>query len=205
MDNPETFQYNAVFGGLAWPTPETPAYYLIFGRPHEELDYGQKSQDLPLEWFTEYTNEDVLSLDGFFERLTTDAAYYNCTKFYTLTYLADTDKDDWAGYVSMYDDYCRAHDVKKIAFMEQAPFDGNFLLGLNLINSQLKTKKINLPEKSVARNQLRGITMSDIKEQPQNKYYAINALRYVIGAYHKFRPTKARVPLQRKKMGWMSR
>jgi hypothetical protein len=88
--------------------------------------------------------------------------------------------------------------------LEQAPFAENFQLSIALINDWLKTCRLELPEHSIARQQLKRISKQELDDKPENKFYAINGLRYAVAAFHKFKPVRHGGRWKRNRRGAMA-
>ena len=78
-----------------------------------------------------------------------------------------------------------------------APFADNFRIGLSLIQSWRDRGLLEIPGDTVIYNQLKSITKADLEESPETKFHALNALRFAIGAFEKYRPTPFRFRFNR--------
>jgi hypothetical protein len=201
--HPTQYEYVAVWGGLAWSAEKNPAYYCILGQELLSEEY-RSHERLPgkIKFFAEFQAASVLSCHDFFLKLTDALVYYHCTEIYTL-------KDDefYSPYVSAYDDYLQEKKLSGVAHLENAPYADNFQGGLTIVNHWLQSGKLELPEGSIVRNQLKTIEDSDLADSPEKKFIAVNALRYVIGAFQKFQPRvypDDYFSSRRRRGGWMA-
>jgi hypothetical protein len=187
--SPEGHQYVTVRGGLCWPNQGAPAYYVILGQI-----YGGPSrfttgthQKKPLRVLSEFASG---NLREFFDRLAKDTALFLCQGYFTDT------SDLWKGYEASLSDYCRGNQIAVHPSLHEAIFVENFQYGANLIKEWLADDALLAPQPSVLYSQL-----SDGGMQESNfgdadivvRFYAINALRYVVTAfsYHNFGPSKS--------------
>jgi hypothetical protein len=69
-----------------------------------------------------------------------------------------------------------------------APFQRTFKVGLDIIRRYLNEALLDLPEASLARQQLDILSQADLLDKPETKFVAVNGLRFVMGAFHKFKP-----------------
>jgi hypothetical protein len=200
--DPKLFRYVRVWAGLQWPKGPTPAYYIILGLEHQERDYlGGKKRRGPLRFFAEFEAPSVLSLNDFFKQLTDDISKYYCTRVFTHT------EDEYESFVQSYEDYLRDKELKS-AYPDEAPYSENFNWGLAQINDWMSRGKLELPNDSEVRAQLKSISEEDLGEAPETKFLRINALRYLLGGFLKYAPEP--VPDWifrggRRKLGWMAR
>lgn len=185
----ETIRYAAVRAGLSWPRADMPAYHCVVG---EIRAVHQHRGRLVLLAEREYPG---LSIEIVFDKLTDDLSMMLCSDVYTLT---DHERD--SDYIDAYQAYMIEKRVS--ARLDQAPFADNFQLGIYLIKDWIRMGRLELPEKSVVRDQLRRISKVELdpKQHPERKYYAINGLRYVVAAFQKFvPPSKRRVSRKRRR------
>jgi hypothetical protein len=187
---------------LEWPIGSTPAYYVILGLEHEELDYlGGKKRQGPLKFFAEFEAPSVLSLNDFFKQLTDDISKYYCTRIFTHKV------DEYESFAQSYEDYLRDKELKS-AYSDEAPYAENFNWGLAQINDWVSRGKLELPEYSKIRDQLKGISEEELEESPETKFLRINALRYLLGGFLKYAPQPVPDWIFRgrgRKLGWMAR
>lgn len=176
--------YSAVRGGLSWPMGTMPAYHCILGEEHIYFNRDDEQSDqrgkLHLLAEREYSG---MSIDQMFANLTDDVTQLYCGEVY-----ADT-KEEYQDYMEAYQDFCYAKKVR-LGRLNQAPFADNFELGARLIKDWWRIGRLVLPEQSIVKEQLKQASKQDLDESPENKFYAINGLRFAIAAFQKFVPTR---------------
>lgn len=174
--------YTAVRAGLKWPTKESMGYYCILGEEYNEADKFTKAnpssklrllaeREIPISFF-----------DTLFKQLTDDCRMYCCDKVFTEL---GEEHEDQAGF---YREYLYEN---KIGFgqLNEAPYVSNFILGISIIRRWLDDGRLDIPDDSIAIQQLRSLTDVDLQSSPEKKYHTVNGLRYAIAAFHKFRPS----------------
>jgi len=185
----ETMRYAAIRAGLSWPRADMMAYHCVVGEIRAAHEHRGR---LKLLTEREYPN---VSIEIVFDRLTDDLTMTLCSDVYTLT-----DEKLYTDYIDAYQAYMIEKKVS--ARLDQAPFADNFQLGIYMINDWLRMGRLELPEKSIVREQLKRISKYELepKQHPERKYHAINGLRYVLAAFQKFvPPSKRRVSRKRRR------
>jgi len=179
----ESLRYSAIRGGLSWPAGTMPGYHCILAEDFIYFDRDEGGdQRGKLHLLSEYEYPGM-SIDAMFAKLTDDVTQLHCGEVY-----ADT-KEEYQDYLEAYESY--RYDKKvRLGRLDQAPFAENFQLGIALITDWLRTGRLVLPEQSIVREQLKQVSKQDLDESPENKFYAINGLRFVVAAFHKFKPVR---------------
>ena len=179
----KTQSYVAIRAGLAWPVGSLPAHFCILAEEHIYLDRNeQRDQRGRIHLLSEQEYQGM-SIDAMFARLTDDCARLYCGCIYTDTV------EEYQDYIEAYTQYI--YDKKiKIGNLEQAPFANSFYTGTGLIYDWIKNGRLVLPEKSIAKEQLKRISKQELDDKPEEKFNAINALRHSVGAFHKFPPVR---------------
>jgi hypothetical protein len=181
-DAEKIIRYADIRAGLSWPTEEAPGYYCILGERYEDfLRFEGIERRGELRLLAEYQYEGV-SLSDLFARLTDDLAMLECQSIYTDT------EEPFLGHVETFWEF-RSKTGAKMGNLTQAPYAANWLLGVSWIQDWIRSRLLSIPETSAAYSQLKSIAKSDLAESPENRFFAVNALRYVVGAFHKYRPT----------------
>jgi hypothetical protein len=198
-------KYSAVRAGLSWPQGLAPAYYCILGEEFLGIDEeGRREQKGKLKLFAEYEFPGI-SLNDFFAKLTDDCHLFCCDSIYTdYTFIGDKFGD----FAEAFYDYTRNNNIKR-GSIQPAPFVDNFLLGVSTIQDWIGTKRLELPEDTIVHQQLKRITKPDLEESPEVTFYAINGLRFVVGAFDKDRPyipsQHRSLPISHEPGAWMAR
>lgn len=175
--------YTVVRGGLSLPTDSSRAYYCIFGEQYDwYYDYRHRETRRPLKFLAE---GDAESLDRLFEELLDDAMLLGCRTCYT-----DSDQEDYINYL-----HDRMHGRNISLSFDAAPYAGQFELGVGLIDGWRKAgafRNAGIPSESILSEQMGRITRDDLSDNPEIRFPAVNALRYLIGGFERnpWRPTR---------------
>lgn len=153
-------------GALVWATSHSPNYYCVFAQKDEVNPQGKS----PLLLLSE--GEAELPRD-LFQKLVKDARRYACGQFYV-----GFDRKNWE-FVNLFRDFCQYQRIPNIE-LTKAPLIENFNLGVALIKEWAKALEV--PESSILRNQLKDMEMSDVDDKPEERFYAVNALRFIVAS-----------------------
>jgi hypothetical protein len=104
--------------------------------------------------------------------------------------------EESSNYAEIYRNYTFKEKIS-IGSLSQAPYVDNFRLGLSLIKDWMKVGLLDISEKSIVYDQLKKITLADLEEMPEIKFYVINGLRFAIGAFEKYPVSHYVYPIQR--------
>lgn len=181
----KVLHYHDVRGGLSWPTEAAPGYYCILGEKYSEtyrFEGMNRRGELRLLAEREFNG---ISLNDLFAQLTDDTAMLECRSIYTDT------EEPFKGHVETFWEFVHKKGVKTGSLTE-APFVDNFLLGISWIQDWVKEGLLSIPETSVIYSQLKTISKADLAESPEDRFPAINALRFVVGAFYKYRTGQTR-------------
>jgi hypothetical protein len=198
-DNLEVRRYTAVLGGLSWPIGSLPPYYCILGEEWKDPDIlNKKGRQGPLMFFAEYQAESPIDLDRFYLKLTDDVVKFHCKTVYTPM------DNEWQDQIEAYQRYLRKKNIG-LGDLDEAPFAGDFSLGISIANRWIKKGKLVLPE-GIVRSELKQLNEESLAENPETKFLAANGLRYVIGAFRKHspRPLPDGFYKRKKRGGWMA-
>jgi hypothetical protein len=169
-DKRKTLLFRGTRIGLAWPTAVSPGFFTIVGQLVKKNVTGQ----YPLRLLRE-GEESIPS--KLFERLTSDAGTFFCEEVYADLLNAS---ERSRGYVAAFDAFRKEHRRQKL-YLRPGPFD--FAHGIFTIRGLIKEGALDIPRGTIVHEQLRTITSEDLRGQPEEKFYALNALRYVIGSF----------------------
>lgn len=171
-------QSDAVFtdirGGLAWPKETAPGYFCIVG---ERFQAGPMKKR-PLALLQEYESNDFQDL---LRVLTDTAIALACEDVY-----ADLRPENECFLDGFYN-YRREHQTAASVYVGQAPWVENFQYGAILIRDRMKANGLEIDRDSIVASQLGSITETAFleKEKPEVEFYAVNALRFVVGAFQR--------------------
>ena len=155
--------------GLAWPTSISPGFYCLVGQLSKSLPNGR----YPLRLLKE-GQEHVLNV--LFQNLFDDLGEFGAYEIFTdlsprfQSYILDFNQH----YVSR-----RLQDVK----LTPAPFYQSFSHGIYVIRSWIKDEALQIPTGAITRDQLKMIKKEDLKGAVEDRFFGINALRFVVSAY----------------------
>jgi hypothetical protein len=165
--------YLKIRAGLTWPNKSAPAYYCILGQ-RDQLNEMKRYQ---LIFFCEGQSNELPLL---FDKLTDHARMLMCEEIY-----ADF-AEDRKCFRDLFSKYCRENQIRGF-YLRQAPWPENFSFGLGIIQDWLAKKSLEIDKGTILANQL-GKVSEDLLEdtaKAEIDFYAVNALRYVLGAFEK--------------------
>lgn len=182
LANGELKEYRAIRGGISWPLMEEnlPGYCCIFGE-----EWVRWTEHGKLILLSECEAPDIrTSLTTFFTKLTDESRLYRCETFYTVT--KEFHGEDHSGYAEAFQKFTYEKEIT--AHLEEAPWADNPDLGIYHIQAWMGKGLLELPEGSLVREQLRRVENSKVNQVPQ-MFNAVNALRFVICSFEKYKPT----------------
>jgi len=179
----ETFQYSAIRAGLSFPTVTSDGHYLILAEEFiEKSRYEGVEKPRGKFIFLSEGSFSGLNLNDLFKELTDDCASFSADKVFTILERPDEDKA-----VHPYQEYLRNQSVYSVQLCD-APYGNDFLLGFSILKQWLKESLLQIPADSQILDELKQIQRQDLDDVAE-KYPGINALRYVLGAFYKFKPS----------------
>jgi len=157
--------------GLEWPSPDnTGGYFCILAQKDMKLITGQ----YPLKVVGEHK---ALTMNELFNKLFDEMGVYGCTEICT-----DMSRKHESFYQAM-DEVRRKKRPKQEIRVKDAPYCSSFLHGVEMIKKWMReVKGLEVPRESVIHSQLREIREGDLGDS-STKFFAINALRYVLGEF----------------------
>jgi hypothetical protein len=93
----------------------------------------------------------------------------------------------FSGYVTSFRRYLSDNEIPYVT-LEGAPYVDNYLYTVQIINDFRNKERFTVPENTTAFDQLSAIKKSDLEHKPEMFFYAVEAVRHVVGAYSKYRP-----------------
>lgn len=169
--------YLNIRAGLVWPNKLAPAYYCILG----QLDQENESKRNPIVFLCEGKSKELHLL---FDKLTDQAKILMCDEVYVdLT-------DDRKCFRDSFSAYCRENHTSGF-YLRQAPWPDNFAYGLSLIRDWIAKNSLEIEKGGVLGSQLGKISEDLLEDTAKAEvdFFAVNALRYVLGAFQKYRPS----------------
>jgi len=174
------YLYRDIRAGLSWSVKSLPAYFCILG----ELSAKNEFKRYPVVFLCEYESKD---LDDLFHKLTDDAVKVSCESIY-----ADIANKNEC-YREAFSAFRRETETRDL-YLRQAPWAENFQHGVNLFREYSKKNALEIEGAIILRQQFRRLYESVLEEKPEEEFYAINALRFVLGSFKKYGVTKGMTP-----------
>ena len=192
--------YNAVRMGVAWPTEYSKAYLCVFGQLYNYRKVFGDTLIGPIRQIAEREVE-TLCLTDVFNGIMDLCKTLWCEEVYADMAPANT------GYVEGFRDYCNALDyARPWPAIQEAPFADNFQFGLGLASDWLKYGRVKVDEDGILVKQLDSFNVptkenptNDLENKPERRFNAINAYRYVLGAFQRNPVSSAELPKYVKK------
>ena len=123
-------------------------------------------------------SEKKRTLQRFYNYLTDLAEQFMCDFYVDMP----VDRND-CGFLNDYDDHATVRKSKSYLF--EAHDVDNFLLGVARIRDNYDSGTLIIPDDSIVFEQLRTIAKIDLEDSPEERFFAINALRHAIGSFHR--------------------
>jgi len=158
--NGETELFSRIYGGIAWPTIQAPAYFCIFAQMTKENQF--EKVELPIIQVFELEDTEG-SVNNFFNKVKEEAKRF-------MVHLT------WGSAEKSYFD---KFDSVHYLVLREPTGAQDFSYGLEVIKSWSKGAGIQTMEDSVLRSQLASLRESELKEAPE-KFNAINGMRHAI-------------------------
>lgn len=187
--------YNSVRMGVAWPTEYCKAYLCVFGQLYNHLRVFGDTLIGPIRQIAEREIA-TLSLTDVFNGIMDLCKTLWCEEVYADMALTNV------GYVDGFRDYCNALDyARPWPAIQEAPFADNFQFGLGLAADWLKYGRVKVDGDGLLVKQLNSFNVpDDLQDNPAKRFNAINAYRYVLGAFQRNPITGNELPKYVKKV-----
>ena len=174
---------SAVRGGLTWPEPESPAYFVMVG-VERKTGTRFEGKPKPKSRYIFLTEQEIpgLILEPLFRSMT-DAA----TRFYSSEIFAPIDegREETAKF---YDHWCWEHGIR-YGYIMPAPFWNEASLGVSLVSKAINNELLDLPRDSIIRRQLQSLSSQDLTDLNNQHFYAVNAARALFAGFYKYPPS----------------
>jgi hypothetical protein len=155
--------------GLSWPSPRSPAYYVILGQLSKTLPNGRHPLWVLREGFNHIIN------DLFQEAVDVMGEFVAHEVFSDIS-------SKYQNYVLNFWQFHQERKLQEIRLLP-APFFQSFNHGVFLVKEWIKNEALHIPEGTLVREQLRNIREDDLKVDPEAEFFAINALRHSLAAF----------------------
>jgi hypothetical protein len=159
--------------GLAWPiSNEARGYFCLIGQHQPKLITGE----WPLMVLTEGIS---LTLDGLFESMFNEMGIFGATEIFVDA------SPKYRSFVINLDDFRTKKRPTQPIIIEPAPFCQSFIHGFELINKWIHPDKkgLTIPKSFIIYEQLRNFKNQELDGEPELRFNAMNALRYVLGGF----------------------
>lgn len=160
--------FSAVRAGLTWPT-QSPGYFVLLGQRVARNTRGRN----PLNFIVEGESADPVEL---FRLLCDEAMRFYCEDVYVDL------SEGWKGFEDLFTDFLAANKIEGIYFKD-APYRQKFELGLAIIRKWISENALTIDAGTLLSEQLGRLPRGDLAERPEIHWYAVNALRYVVGSF----------------------
>ncbi len=172
-DKTEKKLFHDVRCGLAWPiNNEARGYFCLVGQGQSRLITGE----WPLMVLVEGT---YLTLDELFKNMFNEMGIFGATEIFVDI------SNKFKSYIINLEGYWNTKRSSQDITIQPAPYCQNFIHGFNLIMKWNREDKkgLTIPKNFSIYEQLRNFKNSDLDGDPENKFNAINSLRYVLGSF----------------------
>jgi hypothetical protein len=166
----ERHYYRGVRCGLSWPSAISPGYYCLVGQLMKPVPSGKYPLRLLKEGEAKTPGE-------LFLKLFDEAGIFSCWEIYSDV------SEKYRNYAAAFMLYRRENRGLQNIRLKLAPYYQSFPHGIALIREWVENNALHIPRDASIHNQLRSITGDDLTEDAPEKFYAINGLRYVMGAF----------------------
>jgi len=116
----------------------------------------------------------------FFQKMIEAAREFQCVDFYK------EERKEERELMTLFADVCRHQRVYKVNILfARAKLSTNFPFGVALAREWAQDGALNISEGTILRTQLSAIASTDLDQKPEEKFYAVDALRLLIGSIEK--------------------
>ncbi len=166
--------------GLSWPSPVNPGgYFCLIGQESKRVPTGENFLIL----IQEFEGQSIASL---FQEMFDQMGTYGCFEIYTellATEWSERPIEGIQSYLAAFDDYQTKRRAQRVDLL-QAPFCKSFVHGIDIIKRWTTyINALEIPRDTILRKQLSEISEEALKKSPEHTFFAINALRFVLGAF----------------------
>lgn len=165
---PKVDTYITMRGGITWASANTPGYYCIFGLKKESNLEDKK----PIILLAEGQHH---PMEKFFERLTLNANTLYCERLFA-------DVENNKGFEDSLRKFVRKRKIDNIRLLDSSQFE-DFQHGAALISQWKTDHALKIPENTILGKQVTTITPEDLRDKPEERFYAAMALIRVLGSF----------------------
>lgn len=168
-DKVEILTFRGVRCGLHWPSASSPGFYTLVGESVKSGIVGGYSLRVLRE------GEDQIP-SKLYEKLSDDLGSFGARDIFA-------DMERFKDYVLDIIAFKKEQRPRQAIYLKPAPFYQDFSHGIFTIREWVKKDALVIPKESVIYNQLKGITSQDLKDSPEEKFFAVDALRHAVGSF----------------------
>lgn len=191
-------RYSAIRGGISWPTAQASAYFCIVGQEYVGSNGTEDSASAGTSILLAEHESKSFSLSGFYDRIIDLSEQMLCSDFYV--YMDEVRFND--GFLNDFQALERSRNV----CLQDALDKDNFLLGISRIRESIDKGLLIIPEDSILYGQVQGISREDLQDKPEDIFFAINALRHVVGSFYRFPARNFKIEsITRQELYWWAR
>lgn len=161
--------YFAPRGGISWPTPTSPGYYAIFALSDEPTLTEKRSLVL-------LTEGEAPLRKKFFEKIALWTRRLGCRRLF-----ANTTGDN-EGWYDSFLKFVRQEKIDKIRVLDSSEFE-DLERGVMIIKEWHADNALVIAKDSVLAKQLGDMTLEDLKEKPDEQFYAVMTLIRVLTSF----------------------
>lgn len=168
--------YNDRRCAMTFPTANNPGYFCLFGLK----DVVTHRDKFPLQLLAEFSSMDQ---DRLFNSIVNATRKYNCATVY-----ADCDKDFQSNEVE-FGRFLKRKNIRFLGLYDASEFEGfnQTYAGFEAARAPLdeygRKGLLEIPERSILRQQLASFDLEDMTQYPERRFYAINAFNHIIMSY----------------------
>jgi len=168
---PRIDTYLTMRGGISWPSANSSGYYCIFGLKKEPTLTDKK----PLVLLAEGQHH---PLEKFFERLTLNANRLYCKRLFA-------NVENNKGFEESLLKFVRERKIDNIRPWDSSQFE-DLQHGVALVSQYKTDGALEIPENTTLGEQVRNMTPEDLREKPEERFYAVMALIRVLGSFEHY-------------------
>lgn len=190
LDDGQAKSYAAVRGGLSWPVGNRPAYICVFGQVYYERQMWRDTVRGPIRMIAEHEISATRPLSDLYGRIMDLAKTLWCEEWFCR--MPYSEKEDDAYYQGFIEYMGEQGYERPFPYITEAPFWDNFLWGYQTVLDWHKQGLLTVPEGTKVAGEMLKIRDVDLGDRPENKFNAVNGLRYVVGAFQRMPPISAK-------------
>lgn len=182
-------EYAAIRAGLSFPTGEANGYFAILGAEYTgngTVFEGQPPKSGKVLLLAEREVQSPFLHDTL-KPLFDECSLLGCSDVYAeFEEELELNMED----VLLAREFLNEEKIN-ISFLS-APYQAKFKTGIDIIRRYLNDALLDLPESSLASQQLGILSQSDPLDTPEVKFVAVNGLRFIVAAFHRDRAWSSR-------------